>query len=85
MAERIETKNGHMVVDAEVNMRGASRDAQHPTLVLDGEPFPYLIDKRHGVKVTANDDNVHLVIVAIQVDRSVTITDHSSVTHYADE
>lgn len=83
MAKRIETSNGHMVVDAEINHRGGSQHG--PPLVLDGEPFPYLIDKEHGVKVHVNDHNVHLVIVAIQVDRSVTITDHAAVKYYADE
>ena len=63
-----------LVTDAQVNMRAGS---DTPVLVLDGMPFPYHIDKEHGVKVEAQGDNVHLVIVAIQVDRSVTITDCS--------
>lgn len=61
------------VTDAQVNMR--SND--HAVLVLDGEDFPFHIDKTHGVKVQVNDNNVHLVIVAIQVDRSVNVMDHT--------
>lgn len=64
-----------MVTRAEVNVRGP-KDVAH--LVLDGEPFLYSIDKKHGVKVEVNDNNVHLVVVAIQVDHAVTITDHTS-------
>lgn len=60
--------------DVQVNVRGTK---DQPPLVIDGEPFPFHIDKAHGVKVESNDNNVHLVIVAIQVDRSVTIVDHS--------
>lgn len=62
-----------MVEDAQINVRGGL-----PFLALDGEPFPYLIDKAHGVKVEAGDDDVHLLIVAIQVNRSVTIVDASA-------
>jgi hypothetical protein len=63
-----------MVKDAEVNVR-QPKDVPH--LVLDGEEFPFYIDKAHGVKVQVSDSNVHLVIVAIQVDRSVKVMDHT--------
>jgi hypothetical protein len=63
-----------LVTDAEVNVRGPKDVA---ALVLDGVPFPYSIDQKHGVKIEVNDHDVHLVIVAIQVDHAVTIKDHS--------
>lgn len=65
----------NMVRDAVVNIRGGS---SKPSLELDGQPFPFLIDKEFGIQVDANDHNVHLVKVAIQVDRSVTVVDHSA-------
>lgn len=66
---------GEMVRDAVVNIRAGSST---PYLELDGQPFPFLIDKAFGIQVEANDDNVHLVKVAIQVERSVSIIDHSA-------
>lgn len=64
-----------MVQNAEINMRSSK-----PVLILDGEPFPFQIasrmsNGRPGITVEVSDDNVHLVVVAIQVDRSVHVFD----------
>jgi hypothetical protein len=67
---------GRMAADIEVNMRAPKGT---PPLVIDGEPFPYYIPKHNPVEVIATDDNVHLVKVTIQVDRRVTVIDHSAV------
>lgn len=65
-----------------VNLR-ANRGV--PVLTIDGNEFPWNTDKVHGVKVEAHDDNLHLVIVAIQVDGSVSIVDPSAEAAHAYE
>lgn len=66
-----------MVQNAEINMR-----SDKPMLILDGEPFPFCIAQKGNngqaaITVEVTDTNMHLVIVAIQVDRSVHIFDDS--------
>lgn len=76
--------SARLVQNAEINMR-----SNKPLLILDGEPFPFAIAKktgngRPGITVEVSDDNVHMVVVAIQVDRSVHVFD-DSVAPYDDE
>lgn len=67
-------RGSRLARDAVVNLRGGKL---FPALVIDGEPFPFLIDKAIGIQVHAHENNMQIVTVGILVDRSVTVTDHS--------